>query len=46
MIIKNLEDSQVVDLAGAEGITKHIVIGPDDGCNDTDGDAAALHCRR
>ncbi len=34
MIIKNLEDSQVVDFAGTEGITKHIVIGPDDGSNE------------
>ena len=34
MIIKNLEDSAVVDFAGTEGITKHIVIGPDDGSNE------------
>ena len=34
MIIKNLEDSQAVDFAGTEGITKHIVISPDDGSNE------------
>ncbi|UCH62169.1 MAG: cupin domain-containing protein [Fidelibacterota bacterium] len=34
MIIRRLEDSRVVDFAGTEGITKHIVIGPDDGSNE------------